>query len=183
MSSNRLSGVGAAMQCEVCGNDTESPRKILLDNIPMIACPNCAHLGKDVTQKPAREVERGVPPEVAERLERRARMAKSKDVFESFQQEMVPDYAKRIKEARERKGWTREQLSGKVGERVPTIAKFEHGEVSPTDQVARRLERELNIKLFENVPVVGGAQVKTPRKSFTLGDILKDAMKKKERDE
>lgn len=169
--------------CEVCGNETASPRKILLDNIPLIACPDCAKLGKDVTQKPPRASEAGVPAEVTERLERRARMGKSKDVFESFGQEMVADYAKRIKDAREKKGWTREQLSGKVGERVPTIAKFEHGEVSPTDVVARRLERELGITLFESVPIVGGAQVKSARTSFTVGDILKDAMKKKGEDE
>lgn len=114
-------------------------------------------------------------------MERRRRTAASRDVFSTQQMsmELVQDYASRIKKARESKGWTRQDLGGRVGEAESAITRIENGSLHPTDDVAKRMERELGIKLFE-----AAAEAKVPTKSaargLTLGDLLRDAQQKKD---
>jgi ribosome-binding protein aMBF1 (putative translation factor) len=54
---------------------------------------------------------------------------------------------------------------------------MESGQLRPTDEVAKRLQKELGISLFEKVESV--TQKRTATTSFTLGDMLRDAMDKK----
>lgn len=113
-------------------------------------------------------------------MERRRAKQTSRDVFSSdtMRMELVEDFAKRIRMGREKKGWTRQDLGGKVGEREVTIGGFENGSMHPTDEVAKRIERELGIKLYE--PVAAATTKTQATRSLTLGDMLRDAMRKKE---
>ncbi len=89
--------------------------------------------------------------------------------------EVVPNYAELIRRARERLGWTHRILAEKVRESERTIKRIEAGELVPTIDLARRLERVLGIKLLEPVveeadeALASGGQRK--RFYLTLGDI------------
>ncbi|HLE47412.1 MAG TPA: hypothetical protein VI818_03870, partial [Candidatus Thermoplasmatota archaeon] len=58
-----------------------------------------------------------------------------------------------------------------------SIHRMETGALRPTDEVAKKMERELGIKLFEKVDAV--VTKRQTGAGMTLGDILRDAMKGK----
>lgn len=164
------------VQCEMCGATVGRTRRIVIDRTILSVGPECEKFGKLVeagTKAPA------APGNVPMALERRRR-SEPKDVYasQSMQLELVPDFARRIKDGRERKGWTRQELGGRVGEREVVIGRIENGGLHPTDEVAKKLERELSIKLFEAVQA--GTTTAKPTRSLTLGDMLRDAQRKKD---
>ncbi len=87
--------------------------------------------------------------------------------------EVVPNYAEIIRRARERLGWSHRVLAEKVRESERTIRRIEAGELVPTIDLARRLERALGVKLLE--PVVEEEEYPSgqQRRRFylTLGDV------------
>lgn len=169
------------VQCELCGNTVPRTRRFLVDRTPLNVCSNCERFGKAL-ETPSRKAPIA-PGNVPAALERRNRRMGSKDVYESkeMQLEMVEDFAARIRTAREKKGWTRQELGSKVGEREVTVGRIEAGALRPPDEVARRMELELGIALFEAVSNV--AVSRAPIRGFTLGDALQDALKKAKKDE
>ncbi|HIC99240.1 MAG TPA: TIGR00270 family protein [Pyrodictiaceae archaeon] len=91
-------------------------------------------------------------------------------VYEKF--EVVPDYAERVKRARERLGWTQRMLAQKAKVSENVIKRIEAGTLTPSIDLAKRLEKILGIKLLE--PVVEeeeGYSGEKGRFYLTLGDI------------
>jgi len=76
-----------------------------------------------------------------------------------------------VRRAREARGWKQADLGAKINERVTVIAKIESGSMIPNEDLLRRLERALGIKLKEKVPAVA-VQKATARESPTLQDLL-----------
>lgn len=167
-----------AVQCEMCGSETPRTRRILVDRSVMSVCSNCERFGQLLDGPKAKAVARPAG-NVPLAMEKRRRQQATRDVFsaQAMQLELVEDYAQRIRTAREKKGWTRQELGGRVGEREVAIGRIENGALHPTDDVARRMERELGIRLFE--PVARGATQSQPTRGLTLGDMLRDAARKK----
>ena len=93
--------------------------------------------------------------------------------------EVVPDYAERVRRARERLGMSQEELAIRVKERVNVIKRIEAGTLTPTVDLARRLEKVLGIKLLEPVVEEEGFTSERPARrrrrdefELTLGDIV-----------
>ncbi len=91
--------------------------------------------------------------------------------------EVVPDYAERVRRARERLGMSQEELAIRVKERVNVIKRIEAGTLVPTVDLARRLEKVLGVKLLEpvveeDVGVSGGGGRRRRDFELTLGDIV-----------
>lgn len=167
------------VQCELCGASTTHTRRALVERTVLHVCPSCERFGQllDVPVQARPSVPAGNVPLA---LEKRKRTHASQDLFSSKEMtvDLVEDFAQRIKGARERRGWTRQDLGGRIGEREVVVARMENGTLHPPDDVARRIERELGIKLFE--PVQSVATPKSSASGRTLGDVLRDAMKKQE---
>jgi putative transcription factor len=85
--------------------------------------------------------------------------------------ELAEDYSRRIQRAREKKGWSREDLGRKINERVSIISKLEHGEMHPPDSLVKKLERALEIKLMELVEEVH-TQGSAESRGMTLADFI-----------
>lgn len=88
--------------------------------------------------------------------------------------EVVEDYAKKVRRARERLGLTQKELAVKVKVGENVIKRIEAGTLVPPIDLAMRLERVLGVKLLE--PVVDEEEEPAPssRKGdfyLTLGDI------------
>lgn len=166
------------MQCEMCGTEAARPRRISVEGTILRVCPNCERFGKPLDPMDAKAPAQA--GNVGAAMERRKRITGSKDVFETDQMrlELVADYAQRIKMAREKKGWTRQDLGGRVKEPESAILKIEGGSMHPTDVTARRMEKELGIKLFETVSST--VTKAAPTKALTLGDILRQAQRKRD---
>jgi putative transcription factor len=130
-------------------------------------CPACMKHGHSVQQA------RDPTIQVQQSLIRRSRRTQQKDVYEGMDRELISDWADVIKEAREKKGMTREQLGFNIGERTVTISKIENGELRPSDKVAAKIEKELSIKLFEEVKKVNPSSGQSSSQGLTLGDFIK----------
>jgi len=88
--------------------------------------------------------------------------------------EVVPDYATKIRSAREKLGLTVEDLGKKINEKASVLRHVETGKVAPTNQLANKLERVLKITVM--VPIadekVNTASVKGAGEGLTLGDLI-----------
>jgi len=152
------------MQCELCGRECNC-RPAIIDGVKMMLCPNCMKFGKGI----APEKKPGVRPEV---ISKKITKPKVKDVYKEMSKELVSDWNNIIKDARKKKGLSREELGFKINERTVTIAKIENGDLRPSDKMIKKLEKELEISLFEEVQSVSSTSAGF-RKGLTLGDFIK----------
>ena len=86
---------------------------------------------------------------------------------------VVSDYSTVIRQARERMGLTQSDLAKMIGEKESIIRRLESGRMSPTLDLARKLEKALKVKLIERVEASRGIY-EVPRPAtfqLTLGDV------------
>ena len=161
----------------MCGKQVARTRRFLVEGSAITVGPECEKFGKPLDGSPS--IQGVAPGNVPLAMEMRKKRTGTRDVFadESMQVELVSDFGPRILAAREKRGWTRQDLGGRVGERESSIHRMETGALRPTDEVAKKMERELGIKLFEKVDAV--VTKRQTGAGMTLGDILRDAMKGK----
>lgn len=92
--------------------------------------------------------------------------------------ELVEDYGLRVKQARTRMGLTQEELASQIGEKVTVIKKIEQGELKPSIDLVRKLEKFLKIRLLipaEEPSYELSKYIAKPdaSKGVSLGDLLK----------
>ncbi|RLF32112.1 MAG: TIGR00270 family protein [Thermoplasmata archaeon] len=155
------------MECELCGRVCEC-KPAVIDNVKMMLCPSCMKYGKGI--KPVGEISTGANKPILPRIKR----PKEKDVYKDMDKELVSNWNIIIKNAREKKGLSREQLGFNIGERTVTISKIENGELRPSDKVVEKLEKELKIKLLEEVSSAPSYSIGSHSgRGLTLGDFIK----------
>lgn len=131
------------MQCEICGKESTLKRTVV-ERTALMVCPQCQKFGIDKEENFV-----PIPINVVERLERREKKLKEKDIFEGKEEILADDYSQKIRNARKRMNLTIEDLGKKINEKRTIIAKIEKGEMIPTDELVKKLERALHIKLME----------------------------------
>ncbi len=143
-------------ECEICGHRASARAEI--EGAVVNVCENCSHLGRLVAEQ--------------------AEPAPAKIAVEKPPAEPVldPDFPKLIKEAREKKKLTKQELAGKIKEKASVIERIEKG-MRPTEGVAQKLEKELNIRLGYTETAVKLPQSVT--KELTVGDVVEVRVKKK----
>jgi putative transcription factor len=100
-----------------------------------------------------------------------ATQRRKKDLFDYIEGEIVDDYAARVRIARMEKNWTQKDLAMQIKEREILIKKIEKGDLIPEDEVRKKLEKALNIRLIDMVSEEGG-QKKPGSVTPTLGDLI-----------
>ena len=164
------------MECEMCGKKIGTRRYMVSGTVMQLgSC--CSKYGQALDTPSAQ----GSEASRQQGLERRAQRMTSRSVYDNDTMDLVEDFGQRIKQARERKNVSYEALGGKVHATVPQLHKFERNELRPSDKVAKALERELGITLLEKVdagPAAVGGTKPASKAGLTIGDLLKDAMKK-----
>lgn len=160
------------MMCELCGKETQRLRTVLIEGTELKVCPECAKFGESQSTTKA---EAGPKTHIVQRLEKRERRMKTKDVY--TQEEMVElagDYPKRIREARMARDWKQETLAAKINEKKSVITNLESGHIKPNDALISKLERTLSIILKEKVPVLKTEIKQGVSKGMTLGDFIRN---------
>ena len=154
------------MQCELCGRDCVC-RPAIIDGVKMLVCPNCMRHGKGI-------IEKKPSPSGPRPIYTNIKKPKVKDVYKDMDKELISNWNDIIKDARKKKGLTREELGFKIGERTVTIAKIENGDLRPSDKMVKKLEKELGITLIEEVKSAPSISMgSSSRKGLTLGDFIK----------
>ncbi|MBN2122190.1 TIGR00270 family protein [Candidatus Micrarchaeota archaeon] len=156
------------MECDICGK-REASFVVQIEGAKMGACRSCAYHGKivlsleeDAPRKEFASAKRGVPKGL--RLE----------------QDLIEGYGKAVRRAREDRGEKIEELAKKINEKASYLDKIENESTRPPIETAKKLERELGIKILEKVED-GSLNVnvgKYKKKELSLLDMLEMQNKK-----
>lgn len=165
------------MVCELCGKDVTFCKKVMIEGVLLEVCAECAKFGTEAKKR--QPTEAGPRPIIEQRLERRERRFKPKDVYtEGGVEELVEDFPARIRNARASKGMTQKELAMKLNEKQTIISKIESGSMRPDDKLIRKLQKELGIVLKEKVRVEEEERL-TPRATgasgLTLADLIRSS--------
>lgn len=115
----------------------------MTDGSALEVCKGCARFGKP-EDKWSPVPKKMVPPERAFAVKR----PKPRDHFKDLV-ELIPEFGRRIREAREQQGFSVEELAARIKEKAALLKKIEREEISPEDEIRAKLERELKIKLTD----------------------------------
>lgn len=157
------------MNCDVCGQPVlGKPLKVIIEGAKLAVCPRCAKLGKPYVE-PA-------PRRIGQRLSGTYHPSRStrpvpRQTLEEL--EVVEGFAAKIREAREKRGLTQEDLARRVKEKLSIIQKIESGKMTPDMKLCRELEHSLRIVLLTSraeIPVSAGLAAAP---GLTLGDVAK----------
>jgi putative transcription factor len=142
------------MLCEMCGNEVELTNRVRVEGSVLRVCADCAKFGKAIDPPPTpptapvstpRRVEYGGS---ASRATMGGRSLQERDLYTDIgEMELAPDWAKRIRIAREALKWNPEELAKKLNEKKSVVLKLESGGMHPPDDLVRRVERLLKVRL------------------------------------
>ncbi|HDJ83577.1 MAG TPA: TIGR00270 family protein [Desulfurococcaceae archaeon] len=180
---------GDIVYCEMCGRPIQRRQavKISLEGAVLLVCPSCANRVRsrrqqEVSPSSLKPSAKKPSPTVTRPTIQRAKRkpALSPKLLETY--EVVPDFAERIRRARNRLGWSTKILAEKVGEPESVIKRIEDGRLTPTIDMALRLEKVLRIKLLQ--PIVEDYEdlskyLGKPSSELTLGDIVNIRVREK----
>ncbi len=145
----------------MCGKETNL-FKTVVEGTELRVCKDCSKFGR-VVEKIAEPVKGKKKKHIEEERE-------EPEIVEAI----VPDYASKVKNARESLGLKQEELAKKLSEKESVIHKIETGHYEPNLMLARKLERFLKITLVEQQEIKkeGNAKV-SPAGPLTIGDLIK----------
>ena len=156
------------MQCELCGRVCGC-RPASVEGVRMMLCPDCLTQHGTVVEEKIQSSSITQSPFL-----NRIRKPIEKDVYKDMNKELVSGWNEIIRNARKKKGLSREELGFKISERTVTIGKIENGDLRPSDKIVKKLEKELNIVLNEAVKSVSNVSMGSQSgKGLTLGDFIK----------
>jgi putative transcription factor len=160
------------MPCELCGRECKGGKEAIIDGAKMFVCPDCIKYAEGVIQQ--EPVRTNNPPQPQRFLKKKTQKIE-RDIYKDkgMEKELVTNWNHLIEQARKKKGLSREELGFKIGERTVTIAKLENADLRPSDQTIAKLEKELGIKLMEEIKNVPTESQTRTQGGFTLGDFIK----------
>ncbi len=149
--------------------------RIVVEQAEMVVCASCASHGRSSVAWSRSVKPRGVMGGRKFQASRRGagpRRApwRGDELEEEF--DLVPDYPIVIRRARERKGWTHEDLAKRINEKVSVIHRLESRRMRPTLGLARKLEKELGVELLEEVTDIPLDLASSGGEEPTIGDVV-----------
>lgn len=161
------------MVCEMCGKNVTFCRKVIIEGVLLEVCTECAKFGTEAEK--GKTAIPGPKPIIEQRLERREKRSKPKDVYsEGGAEELVEDYAARVRNARSRIGMTQKELAMKLNEKQTIISKVESGTMRPDEKLIKKLQKELKIVLKERAPgEIAARSTSSTSGALTLADLIK----------
>ncbi|ADC47299.1 transcriptional regulator [Methanobrevibacter ruminantium M1] len=163
------------MNCEICGKEIEGkPLRTKIDGSVLLVCNDCAKFGRVQRDTPLER--KFVTRDKKGRKEANAKTRPKKTYTrnEEPMDELVEDFNLVVRQAREAKGWKREELAAKIYEKASVINRIESGKILPDLKLARKLEKTLNIKLIEKYDDMDLEAYKSSSAGpNTLGSIVK----------
>jgi putative transcription factor len=171
---------GEYMQCEMCGETVRGiPKLVRVEGAELQVCGRCEKFGTEVQQVRRTDVKRPAPRAPAAPVPAAVpRVRHKRDMFDFIEGEIVDDYAERIKRARMEKGLSQKDLALQMMEKEHLIKKIENRELIPEDDVRKKIEKALGIRLVDTFTTETEKKVPSTL-APTLGDltIIKKAKK------
>ncbi len=157
------------MACELCGKDVGKTTTVKVEGSEMEVCEDCKKYGKEVLTS---EKKNQSTKEVLQRIQEKKSQSRSGG-YEEATEELALDYSERIENARLENDLTQEELAKKINEKKSVIAKLEREDMRPSEDLRRKLENTLDIKLTEKIE---SAPIKTTQETegLTIGDLIEE---------
>ena len=166
------------MQCEMCGADSKGPlKRVRIEGAELSVCSGCAKYGTELqgtakspavpAGKQSGYIQSQAPP-----------VRRTRDVFDQLGGDLAEDYADRIRTARLQLGLSQKDLALAMMEKELLIKKIEKGELIPEEDVRRKIEKELSIKLIEDSSSESHDYHQS-KMTTTMGDVIKIKKAKK----
>lgn len=143
------------MECEICG--ARADRKAEIEGSVLNVCRDCSAFGREI------------------KIREQAKALNPLKLPEEMSLAFVDNFSKTVRQAREKRRLSQEQLASAIKEGLSLIKRTEEGWKPPL-AVARKIEKFLGIKLIEGVQDASG-KAETKRKEVTIGDVM--VLKKK----
>lgn len=145
--------------CDLCGRRNTKLVEAIVEGTMLSVCENCTKFGNVI------KIEQ---PKVENKTIQ-------KIFIEEEKIEIVDlDYSSKIKKARENLNLKQEELAKKIAEKASTIQKLESGHLEPSISLAKKLEKNLNIKLIiEHKEKKEKKGINFRDENLTIGDLLK----------
>jgi len=160
------------MLCEVCGREVPFTKSVSIEGSILRACGECSKFGKEIEFR-----SKGAPVAAGDKVLVRLKKPAVRDIYQELgDMELVSDYGRRIRSARNSRGMKQEDLGKLINERKSVIEQLENGRIRPDDKLVAKLEKALNIKLKEKVAETAVEQ-RRGQGGLTLGDIIKTTNK------
>ncbi len=172
------------VQCEMCGTETDSPATAKIEGAELQVCDACADFGTTVSEPESTSTETKYSTSSGGSSGTAATSGqtdsgtgsghgRSRDLFDEMDV-LADDYPKRIREAREDAGLSQEELAEQLHEKASLIRNLERGDMQPSDEVQRKLERDLEITLTESSGTDDSDwENDISPSTTTLGDVVK----------
>ena len=157
----------------MCGESIHgTPKLVRVEGAELQVCSRCEKYGTEVQQprrtdirRPAARTAPGTAGKVSP-----AAVQRKRDMFDYMGGDIVDDYSERIRKARMEKELSQKDLAMQMKEKELLIKKIEKGELIPEEDVRRKLEKVLEIKLVDTI--IDETEKKTQGKiTQTLGDL------------
>jgi putative transcription factor len=167
----------------MCGAEKPSLTTTKVEGAELELCDDCAEFGTEVKPEPSSSTSTKYSTSSSSGSSSSSSSSGSssssssggrrRDLFDEME-EVASDYDQRIREARESRGISQEDLAKELNEKASLIRKLERGDVLPSDDVQRKLERELDISLSAGGGGEGDAEWSSGSSTTTtLGDVVK----------
>ncbi len=145
------------MPCDLCGSDG----KLYLAEIEgtrLNVCKKCSSFGEIIKkQKPKIKQQKPKIPDIEEPME-----------------VVIENYPELIKKNRETMELKQKELARKIAEKESVIHKLESGSIEPNLELAKKLEKALNINLIQKEKIEKiSKKTKNESAAVTIGDLLK----------
>ena len=165
-------------ECPICGGKIWGRgEKVIIEGARITVCQSCAQFGVKIKSK-------SKVTATSKKLYTKSSVKKGvrrREIEESV--EFVSDYAIKIRNARNARGFNQDQFAQKLNEKPSLLRRIEAGKVEPTIKLAKKIEKVYNIKLLKKVDEIEPTtpQSKYMKKSSgsSLGDIAYVKKKKK----
>jgi len=123
------------MECQICGKNFQKLNKIELEGTVVSVCERCMRFGKVVEKKVD--------------YQEMKRYVSFKPLVEN-EVTFVPKYGELIRKRREANGLTRIDFAKRINEKESVIKRIEEEGMEPDEELAKRIENFLKIKLTED---------------------------------
>ena len=153
------------MICELCGKTVNEGFKVRLEGGLVSACTQCANLGEIVQS--VKPLPKAKPQAVLAPAPQEPLAAASDTEFD-----VVEGFGTKVKTEREKRNMSQEDLGRAVNEPHSVIHRVELGKLEPTEELARKLEHALRIRLLAKHEELDDVKQKSDKAEITLGDMV-----------
>lgn len=171
-------------QCEMCGAEKASLTTTKVEGAELQLCDDCKEFGTEVRTRDSSSSSTKYSTSSSSGKSSSSSStsgssssgggsrSRRRDMFDDMD-EIAADYDARIREARESRGLSQEELANDLNEKTSLIRKLERGDVLPSDSVRKKLERKFEFSLVEGADADDSDWSSGSGTTTTLGDVVK----------